>query len=147
MIERDYLMRMVQQLAAVMTRIFNLKKQEKYDEARETIREAYGELFGLNRALLETLSAESLAQLVGDYDKSKAIARLFQEEASLDEFQKNERRARERYRRALELYLETTAARAHQDPEILEAIHSLVDKIGRADLSERYSEMLRKLRR
>ncbi len=145
MIERDYLMRMVQQLAAVITRVFNLKKQEKYDEARETIREAYGELFGLNRTLLEALNAESLAQLIRDQEKLKAIARLFQEEASLYLLQGDETLAKSKHRRAFELYLEASSSNGSRDPEIMEAIRALAAQIDLGDLTERYAVILKKM--
>lgn len=40
MIERDYIMRMIKQLAGVLARIIKVKEQEKYDEALQIINEA-----------------------------------------------------------------------------------------------------------
>jgi len=147
MIERDYLMRLIQQLNTVLARIMRAKQQEKYDEAQETIKEAHGELFGLDSALVGMMSAESLAQLLGDGEKIKAMARLFKEEGDLFELQEDGRQAGGKYQRSLELYLEVMNASSIQDGESIEVMRVLVEKVGIDNLSERYRSILIKMNR
>ena len=146
MIERDYLMRMMQQLANVLARIMRAREQEKYDEAQDAIDGAYGELFGLNATLLDVMSAESLAQLLGDREKTKSLARLFKEEAELRELQDDPTQATIKYKKSLELYLEAGSAQTKIDLESESIMKHLLDKIDFEQLPEKYHAILKKMR-
>jgi hypothetical protein len=138
-------MRMMQQLANVLARIMRAREQEQYDEAQDAIDEAYGELFGLNAALLDVMSAESLAQLLGDKEKTKALARLFKEEGEVRELQGDATRAALRYHRSLELYLESLGSQTKIDLESESAIKFLLDKIDFEQLLKKYQAILKKM--
>lgn len=146
MIERDYIMRMIKQLAGVLARIIRAKEQEQYDEALQLIQEAYSELFGLDSRLAGMMDAESLALLLGNRDKIKAMARLFREEGDLQALKGDASQAGSRYKRSLELYLEATAVESSKDPEVLQAIQELAEKIDIAQLSGKYSALLKKVK-
>jgi len=145
MIERDYLMRLFQQLANVLARIIRAREQGKYDEALVAIDEAYGELFGLNETLVSVMSAESLAQLLGDSEKIKALARLFKEEGELCELQDDPTRAAIKYKKSLELYLEAVGSQTKIDLESESMIKSLLDKIDFEQLPKKYQTILKKM--
>lgn len=146
MIERDYIMRMMQQLANALARIMRAREQEKYDEAQDAIDEAYGELFGLNETLVGVMSAESLAQLLGDSEKIKALARLLKEEGELCELQDDPTQAAIKYKKSLELYLEAVSSQTKIDLESESMIKSLLDKIDFELLPKKYQAILKKLR-
>jgi len=146
MIERDYLMRLFQQLANVLARIMRAREQEKYDDAQDAIDEAYGELFGLNETLVGVMSAESLAQLLGDGEKTKALARLLKEEGELCELQDDPTQAALKYKKSLELYLEAGSAQTKIDLEYESMIKPLLDKIDFEQLPKKYHAILKKMR-
>ena len=145
MIERDYLMRLFQQLTNVLARILRAREQEKYDEAQEAIDGAYGELFGLNATLVDVMSAESLAQLLGDREKIKALARLFKEEGELCELQDDPTQAVIKYKKSLELYLEAVSSKTKIDLESESMIKSLLDKIDFEQLPKKYQAIIKKM--
>ncbi|MEO7361279.1 MAG: hypothetical protein ABI120_13185 [Gemmatimonadaceae bacterium] len=66
----DYLMRLIQQVAATLRRLRELLSGGALPE--ETMRDAnaaIGELLGPQRALMEMLDAKSASGLVGDYER------------------------------------------------------------------------------
>ena len=66
----DYLLRLIQQVAAAMRRIRERVKDGALPD--ETIRDAnaaIGELLGPQRALMEMLDAKSASALAGDYER------------------------------------------------------------------------------
>ncbi len=138
MIERDYLMRLFQQLANVLARIMRAREQEKYDEAQVAIEEAYGELFGLNETLLAVMNAESLAHLLGDGEKTKTLARLLKEEAELYQLQEDPTQAALKYKKSFELYLEAISSQTKIDLESESMIKALSDKIDFDELPKKY---------
>lgn len=142
MIERDYIMRLVQQLAAVATRILRLRELEKYDQAQQELEQAYGELLGLQHELLLSLDAATAAQLLGHEEKIKIAAKLMQEESALLEHQGRFEQAHARRQRALELYLEALALAGYSEEEDGAILASLCQKIDVAELAERYQEIL-----
>lgn len=142
MIERDYIMRLVQQLAAVVARVLRLRELEKYDQAQQELEQAYGELFGLNYELLLSLDAATAAQLLGHEEKIKIAAKLMQEESALLEKQSKFEQAHARRQRALELYLEAVALGGYSEDEDGAMLASLRRKIDMADLAERYQKIL-----
>ena len=142
MITRDYLMRMVQQLAGVLARILRAKEQEQYDQAMQEAEKAYGELFGMEANLLRALDAATLAQFLGHREKIKACAALFREEGELHRLKGETDQAGAKFRRALELFLEALNFDEQDDAECRQAIKALTAVVDSERLSERYLEIL-----
>lgn len=142
MIERDYIMRLVQQLAAVAARILRLRELEKYDQAQQELEQAYGELLGLNHELLLSLDAATAARLLAHEEKIKIAAKLMHEEGALLEHQGRFDLAHTRRQRALELYLEALALAGYSEEKDGTMLASLCRRIDMADLTERYQEIL-----
>ena len=107
MIERDYLMRMAQQLAAAVARLFQLKQQEKYDQALQEVEKAYGELLGMNAQIVAMFDSTTLARLLGHAEKMKTLATLFFEQAELHRLNHELEHAQDYSHRALALYERT----------------------------------------
>jgi len=111
MIREDYIMRMVKQFTRAVTKILGLKESHQYDEALETVNETFQELFGLKAELFNSLSAESIIELLklGNSEvmqKCFWVADLMREEAAIYESQGETHKSKSEYLKSLELYLE-----------------------------------------
>lgn len=142
MIERDYIMRLVQQLAAVMRRILRLQEQEKYDQAQQEVEEAYGELLGLEHELLISLAPATAAPLLGEAGKIKIAARLLQAEAELAGRRGDAESAHRLRSRALELYLEALAVAEQVEEEDCATLRLWSAETEQAVLADRYQRLL-----
>ena len=86
MIRQDYIMRMIEQLVEVLSKILFNKKTENYQEALNNIDTAFKNIVGLDYSLISSLSAKDIISLLGIYkdDPSASIkyiiiARLLKE--------------------------------------------------------------------
>jgi hypothetical protein len=129
MIERDYLMRMMAQLTAVIARIFGCKNAQDYTQALQVVREAYGEIFGLPSELVEQMDAATLALLLGDKEKIKALASLLHEEGEVLILQGEKSEGMKKYEKALALYREVLSMQTQDDPDCRTAIALLQTKL------------------
>jgi tetratricopeptide (TPR) repeat protein len=116
MVERDYLMRLMSQLAAVMAKILGAKNALNYAEARLLAQNACEQLFGLNGELVKKMDAGTLALLLGEKEKIKALAALLREEGDILLLQGNPAEGVVQYEKALALYQE--ALRAAPDVDL-----------------------------
>ena len=64
MIERDYIMRMIQQLSQALVRILFLKSQKEYPEALSEIRKASRTILGADLDVLQRLSDRQMIDLL-----------------------------------------------------------------------------------
>jgi len=81
---QDYLMRLVEQLAAVIARMLGLRSSGRAAQALTEAEHGY-DLLGLPSGLIDVLSASALAELLGSPEKIRLVADLLDEEAaSLD---------------------------------------------------------------
>jgi tetratricopeptide (TPR) repeat protein len=145
MIERDYIMRMMQQLAAVVARLFRLKEQEEYDQALQEVEKAYSELLGMNPEIVPMFDAATLATLLGHPEKMKAMAALFFEQAGLHRLKQEPEKAQRLFQRALEMFLEALLTRREEDAECRDRIQSLLEIVEVNRLAARYKDALRRL--
>lgn len=145
MVERDHILRMIQQLAAAIGRILGLKRAGKLDEALAAVRETADGIFGPLLRTLDALDAQSAASLLGSGEKIDAYAQLTAEEGSIQELKGAARRGRALSRRALELYLEAALRGPEISAEARAAIQALRAKVGEDLLADRYLRVLASL--
>lgn len=142
--QRDYILRMIEQLAEAIARIAGARGAGKHEEALSLVRETADGILGPLRAMVEQLDSASAAVLLGSAEKVGAYAALTAEEAATHEAAGDARRAGAGYRRALELHLE--AARLGEGAEAraraLEAAGRLRGKVDERRLGQRYREAL-----
>ena len=129
MIERDYIMRMIAQLSAAIARILFAKKRRKYAEALQLAQNAYEQLLGLNDELVEQMDAATLAMLLGEKEKIKALAALLREEGEILHLQGNASDGNLKYEKALALFQEAGRRSTSKNDECEAAIAALQAKL------------------
>jgi hypothetical protein len=110
MIKKDYIMRMVQQFTIAIAQILKLKGASQHSEALNVIDQTFHKLFGLSSTLIDSLSAESVVELLksndsGDAQKYLLIAKLLKEKAEIHDSQETDCSSKTRYLKCLDLYL------------------------------------------
>jgi len=103
MFQRDYILRLVQQVAQVIARAMGLITERKLEDADAELASGYATL-GLDRELVGVLDAAGLARLLGDQDRIAAAVRLITHDARLRLVQGDPRRAARLLRSARGLY-------------------------------------------
>lgn len=88
MYRKDYLLRLVEEMTQMISKVFGLKQQKKHTEALWEIDEMLSRQFRLNSKLLNSLSPEDIVQLFRsggsvEADKLQSAARLLEEEADI----------------------------------------------------------------
>jgi hypothetical protein len=139
---QDYLMRLIEQLAAFVARIAGLNRKGEHEQALATARQAWDELLDAPRDVIAAADTPMLAAMLRQPAKIRAAAMLCFEEGRAFEGKGDPVHAQLRYCRALELVLEARALtpneadRAQDDAAILE----LSRLVPIATLDPRYRE-------
>jgi hypothetical protein len=140
---RDYVLEMIEQLAAAIASIAGLKEAGQLDEALRLVQKTADGLFGPLHRTLDAVDSATAATLLGDADKVAAYAALVAERADIQERKGDARRARADHRRALETYLERARLAPPLDDRARAAIQTLRTKVDENRLAERYRDALR----
>ncbi len=146
MINRDYILRMIEQLSRALSRALLLKDAKEYIEAVTEIKKA-GKLFlGLSPDAMDRLSDQDLLRLwrVGDdldAERCALAAQLFKVEGQIYEDRGDEDGATTSYMKSLSMLTETINFLKEKIPhELLQSVDFLTDKIDFATLPFRYQE-------
>jgi hypothetical protein len=112
MIERDYLMRMINMMVIMLTRILGFKNNKEYPQALLEIQTTGKTLLGIDGKLVDQFSVLQLMQLFGSdlsvaVPKSYVLGILLKEEAEIRELMSEDTRSIELYSKALGLLIET----------------------------------------
>lgn len=110
MFQRDYILRMIEQLSQVMARLLLLKSLEERQEALLLLEEFYGKLRLPPARLLLRMSDSELLSLIStngqpDLDKAVGLGMLLKEEGRVHESMEEYGESGERFRKALYLFL------------------------------------------
>ncbi|MRN56963.1 DUF6483 family protein [Paenibacillus monticola] len=110
MFRRDYIVRMIEDMTAMVAKVMTLKQERKTTEALWEVDELLNRHFRLNSRLLNSLSVEDIIDMyrlggVIESDKLQGVARLLKEEGSIYAGNNNKEAALFRSMRALHLYL------------------------------------------
>lgn len=105
-VQRDYLMRMIEQCAAAIAEITALIRAGEFDLALIVVRKTSDLVLGNLGPVYERLDATSLVDLIGklDLDRVRMYAALLAEEGTIRERRGEMPRAQYCFRRALDLY-------------------------------------------
>jgi hypothetical protein len=140
--ERDYVMKMVKQLAKLLAALLKLKSEQKYDEAVQSLEGACQDLLGLDFGALALVDSQSGASLLREVAHIRTFARLLEELSLVHADKGEEAKARARARHAFEMYCEALVRRG-EDGEARAGIGRLQDRVDEALLSDRYRKLLR----
>ncbi|WP_150273527.1 DUF6483 family protein [Paenibacillus tepidiphilus] len=110
MFRRDYIVRMIEDMTAMIAKVLTLKQERKTTEALWEVDELLGRHFRLNSRLLNSLSVEDIIDMfrlgnVLESDKLQGVARLLKEEADIYRAAGNADEALFRSMRSLHLFL------------------------------------------
>jgi hypothetical protein len=127
-IREDYIIRMIRQVGQFLARMVSRRSSGQLEQALREGDGAY-DLLGVPRELCDVLDTPTLAGLLRDPDKMRAMARLSWEESRIYAAKGDPLTSFARMRRALELFLEARALAPSADDEtsILElsrAVHA-----------------------
>jgi hypothetical protein len=81
--KKDYLLRMVDEMTAVLAAVLGLRKAGHPEEALAKLTAAGGDILGTPRSVLDVLSASSAARLLGEPAKVRAYGRMLRMEAEI----------------------------------------------------------------
>jgi|RhiMetdeSRZDD1v2_1073273.scaffolds.fasta_scaffold111793_2 hypothetical protein len=142
MLERDYVLRLIQLFAQAVARILGLKRAGQLDDALEAVSLTADEIFGTLRITLDAIDPQSAARLLASQEKIEVYAILTAEEASIFELKGDAARATNGYRRALSFYLEAELLELTISDEASAAISELRSKVDESTLPQRYRDAL-----
>jgi hypothetical protein len=135
MIQKDYIMRMIEQFTEAIAIILKLKTSHQYEDALSVINQTLQKLVGLNSKTINSLSTESIINLLklrGLPDTTKFITwitELIKEEAEVYEFQGNHEISKSKYLKALELYLKIISLNESNVSNYFSKIKEIIDKL------------------
>lgn len=117
MFQRDYFMRMIQQMTEAIGQIMQLRKERKQEEGLLLLDELLEKHFHLSRKLISSLSDEDLVKVVSrngmvDVEQLQAIALLLKQEALLQNDLGKERESFGSAVRSLRLFLRLSIMKA-----------------------------------
>lgn len=142
LVQKDLMVRMIQQLAEVFGRVVGLKRQGRLDEAEELLRQTSTGLFGPIWDTLERLEPSSATMMLSAREKVSAYAMLTQHAADLDDLRGNVWKGQKGHKRALELHLEAARLGSEVDAATRAAIRTLRGRVDEGRLSKSYKVLL-----
>ena len=106
MVQRDYIVRMIEQCAQAIGEIVALVRAGEFDLALIVVRRTHDLVLGNLGPVLERLDAASVVDLIGkhDLDRVRMYAALLSEEGTIRELRGEAPRAQYCFSRALDLY-------------------------------------------
>ena len=140
MIERDYIMRMINQLTRALARILMLKKEHQYAEALKEINTSGRTLLGVDLGMMHMFSDTQLLQLFGKDDtleipKCYILGLLLKEDAELLHLQGNEEQSLTTAMKSLSLLTETYIRHAEPvEPGHIGHVDSVIEYLAGAGL-------------
>lgn len=134
----DYLIRIINQVLAVLAAIVGLKTAGQYLEAQQLVDQGFETLFGLRSDLLKLLDDDRLKDMLTnqgrlDLQRLTLAADLFKEQGDIQMAGGNREAMRGDYQRALNFYLEAAlGGQADQEPDLPVKIDHLIKALSDA---------------
>ncbi|NOK36928.1 hypothetical protein HMI49_27340 [Corallococcus exercitus] len=141
-LRKDFIERAAEQFAAAIASILKARKEKRYADARNHIRDTALTVLGMEYGALVLADAESTSRLLGTAARTRMLAKLVREDGELMREQGDPLTADSRFLLSLELYLEAISLGLNPDTEDATAIAELRTLIDVTALSERHQRML-----
>ncbi|HMS63743.1 MAG TPA: DUF6483 family protein [Ignavibacteria bacterium] len=140
MLQRDYLMRMTEMLAAVLSKILLNKENKNYAEAEKEIESAAKTIVGLDLKMIDILSIEDIMKLLKSSElyagRCFISAELMYEFGESKELQGNENESINLYLKSLRFYIEALLAKEIPDQEkYYSKTNNLISKLSSIEFS------------
>ena len=134
-VQRDYVVRMIEQFAQAVAQVVAAVRAGDFDLALITVRRTSDLVLGNLGPVMERLDATSVVDLIGkhDIDRVRMYAALLAEEGTIRELRGEAQRARYCFSRALDLYNAITASGARLQPADWERMEMLQPKLEARD--------------
>jgi len=134
MFQRDYILRMIQELTEMIANVSGLKKQQKQELAFSEIDDLLGRFFRMNSKLLNALSDKDILSMFStngflEAEKVLVLAQVLREEGSLHQSLGNEEEAVRRYRKGLQLALGVSVWEERPSDLCIQAIRRLLEAL------------------
>ncbi len=142
MIRKDYIERLIEQLAQALAAILKARQEQRPEDAMQLIRDTALSALGMEYSVLTMADAASTARLLGHPSRVAGLARLVAEEGELLEEQGERARAALRRNLALELFLEARAQGGTLEGEDARVFEALRREVEPTLLSERHQHLL-----
>ncbi|MGE5350485.1 MAG: DUF6483 family protein [Acidobacteriota bacterium] len=150
MFERDYILRLIEQLTQVLSKILFSKGAKNLDEAKELVRQAYPNMLGLDPDLIRAMSDVEIINFLKitgstQYERCLMIAELLKEEASIDELMHGEGNEESVliYFDSLSLFLEAFINKDELMTErFMKDMESVIEKVGGFQIPPEIAEKL-----
>jgi hypothetical protein len=135
MVQRDYVVRMIEQFAQAIGEIVALVRAGEFDLALIVVRRTHDLVLGNLGPVLERLDAASVVDLIGkhDLDRVRMYAALLSEEGTIRELRGEAPRAQYCFSRALDLYNAIAGSGARLQDADWERIEMLRPKLEAAN--------------
>lgn len=122
-VKQDFILRMIERAGRALARALGKQAEGEDDEALQALGEAYDALLTMDRELFDRLDAKSLASMLGPPEVVRMIARVCKADAQSLERQGQAALAKQRRRRAIELYLAVGVGDDPDDQTALVELH------------------------
>jgi len=148
MVQSDYIMRMVEQLAGTLGRILNLRQSGRLEEAEAEISNTGKIFFGLDMELIRQMPAEGIIEwlrLSGSFDEEKFIflADLIKEQGEIYEKKSKPDESHFCYLKSLSLLLDVLIRQAsYRTDDYMKKISFLQDKLDGREMPVRIQHQL-----
>lgn len=142
---RDSAFRTTQQLGELFGRVVSLRRSGKLDDAMKMLKDGAVVVFGPLWDTLGRRDSSSAAILLGSRERISAYAIFQQHEAEIDELRGDVWKARDGFRRALELHLETAKLSSELDAVTRAAIRMLKPRVDLDRLPKVYRVQLERI--
>ncbi|HEX8438180.1 hypothetical protein [Archangium sp.] len=129
-IREDYIERMIEKLVAALAAILKAGKAQRTEEALDLVHQTSLSLFGMEYRMLITIDAGSVAELLGQPEKIKALAKLVSAEAELLQQRGDAVGVAHRLGHALALLQEAQRRRSTPDPELEPLLRDVRDRLA-----------------
>ena len=148
MITRDYIMRMINLLAAALARVLSLKKEKDFPQALLEIERTYKHLLGVHREFLHRLSDIQMIDLLGSdqtaaSSKYYVLGMLLKEEGEILQLQEKSAEGFALSETSLSLLIESFLyANGPADENHAVAIDTLIERLRLQEVSPRVKEKM-----
>jgi hypothetical protein len=146
-VRRDFIERLIQQVAEAIGLALRLSRSGKSAEALDVVRRTVALVLGPDHALLERMEATSAVNFIGKFelDRVRLYAELLAEEATIHEQRGDQHPAQRCRRHALDLYAAGSLAGLRLDQPDRERITQLLTKVDVDSVDSRYRGELERL--